>query len=331
MHKNALKLDMGGENKMQCWHDIHLAIRNIWHQRKHCLRYIRVRGRRKWSLLERRPMKLLQWLTVIILGGFAIFSMLAQVCEWGEAGYTAFGSLFTALAFACMISTILLQRAELQEQRKELRAQRRELEGQKKELEIQNRTAQLQRFENSFFHLLEGFKKTVEEIRSKKYPTLSSFSKDFLVYHVFENNYREYIGRMNFQNSSAMTILSKTLHSLPSLAKRFCMEYYIIINFIVNHEAFRYLHDDRFSYIKIVNLSLTNSEYEILFYYSIVNSNIDIVNNNKLFTFYSLQNNSHTPLEPWHILFFEPSAFGVDYEEYICKNGLEGKTLADFL
>ena len=315
---------------MQCCHDIYSAVRKIWHQRKHYLRCIRVRGRRKWSLLERSPMTLLQWLAVVIISCFAIFSILTKFCGWGEAGYTAFGSLFTALAFACMISTILLQRAELQEQRKELRAQRRELEGQKKELEIQNRTAQLQRFENSFFHLLEGFKKIVEEIKSTNYSSLHSFTKDCLICDVFEKNYREYAGRMNFQNNDTMGTLSKTLYNLPSLAKRFCMEYYMIIDFINKHEAFKYSHNDMFAYIRILNISLTNSEYKILFYYSIINKMIDISNNNKLFIFYSLQNNSHLPFEPWHILFFEPSAFGVDYDEYIHKNGLSGKTLADF-
>lgn len=92
-------------------------------------------------------MRLFWWLTAIITAAF-----IACMLIWGlkESVYTAFGSFFTALAFVGVIVTVLLQRAELQEQRKELRAQRIELEGQKRELEIQNRTAQLQRFENSF-------------------------------------------------------------------------------------------------------------------------------------------------------------------------------------
>ena len=118
------------------------------------LRYLAVCARRlwhrlHWSHLLQHPMRLFVLLMVLITGMF----LPCIVMDDNGATYTGFGSLFTAYAFAGVIVTVLLQRAELQEQRKELRAQRIELEGQKRELEIQNRTAQLQRFENSFFHL----------------------------------------------------------------------------------------------------------------------------------------------------------------------------------
>ncbi|WP_303995845.1 hypothetical protein, partial [Desulfovibrio piger] len=35
--------------------------------------------------------------------------------------------------------------------------------------------------------------------------------------------------------------------------------------------------------------------------------------------------------EYFYVLFFAPQAFGDDYEEYIRLNGLQGKTLEDFL
>ena len=105
--------------------------------------------KRQWRRFEKHPMRLFWWLTGIIT---AIFILCIIFTDDKGTVYTAFGSYFTALAFVGVIVTVLLQRAELQEQRKELRAQRIELEGQKRELEIQNRTAQLQRFENSFFN-----------------------------------------------------------------------------------------------------------------------------------------------------------------------------------
>lgn len=118
--------------------------------------------KRQWRRFEKHPMRLFWWLTGIIT---AIFILCIIFAGSSETAYTAFGSYFTALAFVGVIVTVLLQRAELQEQRKELRAQRIELEGQKRELEIQNRTAQLQRFENSFFHLLEDFKFTTNVLK----------------------------------------------------------------------------------------------------------------------------------------------------------------------
>lgn len=56
--------------------------------------------------------------------------------------------LFSALAFAGMIVTFILQRYELEMQRKELKAQRLEFSS-------QNKTLKLQRFENTFFNMME--------------------------------------------------------------------------------------------------------------------------------------------------------------------------------
>lgn len=317
---------------MQCRDGRHMTIRNIWHQRGQWLRCMRIKGRRRWRLLERSPMKLLKWMTIGIVGCFAVFSILIKAYDWGEAGYTAFGSLFTALAFAGMIVTVLLQRAELREQRKELRAQRRELEGQKRELEIQNRTAQLQRFENSFFHLLDGFKKTVEAL-SLELVGYKGYSHQISACAAFEKDIQNNMIYFQQWGKGGMILdLSVLLKKLPTHGKKFFYEYHMIVKFIYTHDAFRGNKVECQDYFSVLNLSLTNSEYLLLLYDAIVDSDRrDVVNEFSLFKGYSLLNNSHTPLEPWHILFFEPSAFGTDYEEYIRKNGLEGKTLADFL
>lgn len=130
-----------------------------------CRRF-RIITKLQWRRFEKHPMRLFWWLTGIITASFILCIIFAGS---SETAYTAFGSYFTALAFVGVIVTVLLQRAELQEQRKELRAQRIELEGQKRELEIQNRTAQLQRFENSFFHLLANFKSTTSVSHSASF------------------------------------------------------------------------------------------------------------------------------------------------------------------
>ena len=141
------------------------------------LRRLAVCARRLWhrlrlSHLLQHPMRLFG----LLLIGITLAFMWCMHKDTGGVAYTGFGSLFTAYAFAGVIVTVLLQRAELQEQRKELRAQRIELEGQKRELEIQNRTAQLQRFENSFFNLLNIFKGTLYTIKNKNiFPTEKDF------------------------------------------------------------------------------------------------------------------------------------------------------------
>lgn len=66
-------------------------------------------------------------------------------------------ALFSGLALAGIIFTILLQRKELGYQREELRETR-------KEFEIQNKTLTTQRFENTFFNLLSLHHQIIEGI-----------------------------------------------------------------------------------------------------------------------------------------------------------------------
>ena len=79
------------------------------------------------------------------------------------------GALFSGLAFAGLIVTMLQQREDLQNQKDEIKLQRQDLEAQTKALELQkeeiaqtnkelkeqNKTIMLQRFENTFFNMLD--------------------------------------------------------------------------------------------------------------------------------------------------------------------------------
>ena len=73
-------------------------------------------------------------------------------------------ALFSGLAFAVLIFTLIQQRAELALQRKELQLTRNELAGQKEQLVNQNNTLVLQRFENTFFQLLRLHNEIVQAI-----------------------------------------------------------------------------------------------------------------------------------------------------------------------
>lgn len=290
------------------------------------LRYLAVCARRlwhrlHWSHLLQHPMRLFVLLMVLITGMF----LPCIVMDDNGATYTGFGSLFTAYAFAGVIVTVLLQRAELQEQRKELRAQRIELEGQKRELEIQNRTAQLQRFENSFFHLIENFKTTAKEYQNSTFSKGNPEICSEFVYFIFNK-------RMNIKIKCIRNELKSIFKFFPTRVKKFIIEYNQIVNFIYNHDAFLKNKNEINKYISILNLYLTNSEYALLFYDAIRDDKkIKIINELHLFSRYSLLNKSHPPCKPEHILFFSPQAFGEDYEEYIERHGLQGKTLKDFL
>ena len=296
-------------------------------------RRFRIITKRQWRRFEKHPMRLFWWLTGIITASFILCIIFAGS---SETAYTAFGSYFTALAFVGVIVTVLLQRAELQEQRKELRAQRIELEGQKRELEIQNRTAQLQRFENSFFHLLASFKKTLEVLREQlmddrfKKNTSNGEKQRGKVCFALHNNLKHILlQEKSLRDEQAY--ITKEINNLPSSAYKFIDEYHIITKFVCSSKAINNNDEYIKYYLLIVNINLSNKEYSLLFYDSIAHSDHrHVINRYGLLKRYRLKN-ILGPIKPEHILFFSPQAFGEDYEEYIRRHGLQGKTLEDFL
>lgn len=80
-----------------------------------------------------------------------------QRVQFGDM-FGVVNSLFSGLAFGGIIYTILLQREELKAQREELRLTKREFI-------TQNETLRLQRFENTFFNLLNIHNKIVDSLK----------------------------------------------------------------------------------------------------------------------------------------------------------------------
>lgn len=85
--------------------------------------------------------------------------------------FGAVNALFSGLAFAGLIYTIILQRHDLKLQRRDLRLQREELaltrkemEEQTTEFEKQNETLKIQRFENTFFNMMSQFQEVVNNL-----------------------------------------------------------------------------------------------------------------------------------------------------------------------
>jgi hypothetical protein len=116
-----------------------------------------------------------------MLGGVVILFLLNMSLIWvvdapdwrGTFGdqFGAVNALFSGLAFAGLIYTIILQRRDLELQRNDLKLQREELalsrkemEEQTAEFEKQNKTLKIQRFENTFFNMLSQFQEVVNSL-----------------------------------------------------------------------------------------------------------------------------------------------------------------------
>lgn len=130
----------------------------------------------------------LLWIVLAVVAlwvgtGFLLYDANDETPIWGNRGtfgdmFGSINALFSGLAFAGLIFTVLLQRQELQMQRHELRLQReeivesrKELEGQRVQLEAQNQTFILQRFEGTFFQLFPNFIRIAESRASFKSET----------------------------------------------------------------------------------------------------------------------------------------------------------------
>lgn len=146
---------------------------------------------------------------VLIYGG-VLLALTWPVSELSISSSGVFGdsfgvltSLFSGLAFAGLIITIVMQRDELALQRQELNLTREELSGQKMEMRAQNETLKVQRFENTFFKMLEflencrndvfyqGFQRPPLEGRDAIKALYDSFTNTFLCRWTQDSNFKQ--------------------------------------------------------------------------------------------------------------------------------------------
>lgn len=113
--------------------------------------------------------KIAWWSALGVLFVWALTFFLFFISKSDERGqfgdmFGAVNALFSGLAFAGLIITLILQRRELELQRQELALTRKEMEDQTAEFEKQNETLRIQRFENTFFQMLTQFQEIVNNL-----------------------------------------------------------------------------------------------------------------------------------------------------------------------
>ena len=141
-----------------------------------------------------KKIKVICWIIYSFLGVSVLFAILMAFvfCYWDTLEHSGlfgdtFGSInafFSALAFAGVIVAILLQRKELEYQREELEQTRKEFQKQTEEFEEQNRTLSIQRFENTFFNMLNLLSSITNGMFYKKtiYGSVGGFNASIVVY-----------------------------------------------------------------------------------------------------------------------------------------------------
>lgn len=212
---------------------------------------------------------------VIVLWGVSWLLIWRGFSEGDDRGtfgdmFGAVNALFSGLAFAGLIVTLLFQKEELGLQRNELIQTREELRNQRLEFEEQNKTLKLQRFENTFFSMLSLQQEIVSNIRFKG--NLEEFGCGYSCESSDKMNIIDTSGREVFnviytylikgkiksngiESYSECTEISKFDHYFRHL--------YRIIKFVQKSELTL---KEKYEYTSLVRAQLSDYELAMLFY-----------------------------------------------------------------
>ena len=211
-------------------------------------------------------------LIAIIFGG--VFILLG--CSWwllikcfpsyevrGTFGdmFGVVNALFSGLAFAGLIVTLLYQKEELALQRVELKETREEMKNQRMEFEEQNKTLKRQRFENTFFNMLSLQQEIVANLSYKEHKGREIFEElylsSFILYdETILHGIRAVLNRFGYSVFSSIPLTTCLDHYFRHLYRIF--KYVDTSSLIAENE--------RYEYAAIIRAQLANYELIIMFY-----------------------------------------------------------------
>lgn len=203
-----------------------------------------------------------------------------QPALFGDS-FGAVNALISAFAFAGMIVTFVLQRYELKLQRHELSAQR-------KEFHQQNDTLRMQRFENTFFHMLELQQEIVNELNisdikkvnvvedaedyngrlAKQVPVMQEIKGRNLFFYAFAQSVHT-IGedvRVNGMSEVLQQVGIKAYYDYytPTYFDHYFRHFYTILKFINTNDWLGY--KKQYQYASFLRATLSRYELVWLFY-----------------------------------------------------------------
>lgn len=239
---------------------------------------------------EETKSRLWIWIIIAIVGVIAMWGLswwginkfIDEPTNQGTFGdmFGAVNALFSGLAFAGLIVTLLYQKEELKLQREELAQTREELKGQREEFEEQNKTMKRQRFENTFFNMLSLQQEIVANISFDEVKTIFDFNT-----HTQDEHRTSYNGRALFRELYLnLKVSIDKKHSYQGVkgaiqANNYGVYSYISATTRFDH-YFRHLYrifkyvdtsdlipdDERYEYACIVRSQLSDYELVMLFY-----------------------------------------------------------------
>lgn len=200
---------------------------------------------------------------VILIWGSTFFLLFYHCFEkQGQFGdmFGAVNALFSGLAFAGLIITLILQR-------KELILQREELEQTRGEFVEQNKTMKRQRFENTFFNLLSLLQDITNNIEYECPDGADYFKAKgrdvFKKFYNVKNNFNETFGIKGYLRNHQVNDLLQ--YSDIDVFNHYFNSIDGIIKYVDTSELLE--KQERYPYIVMLRNMLSDSELYILFYY----------------------------------------------------------------
>lgn len=187
--------------------------------------------------------------------------------------FGSINALFSGLAFAGLIVTLIQQKQELSLQREELQETRKELSCQSKEFEEQNKIIRYQRFESSFFSLIEAFNQLRNNLSYRTSDGAERYVKESNGIKLFRDFYESktmFLQGLNHEVvygvKSMMEINPNNIHKANDIGvfDHYFRCLYRIIKYVDRSKLIE--NSDRYEYIALVRSLLSDYELVMLFY-----------------------------------------------------------------
>lgn len=232
---------------------------------------------------------------------FILFATNWDKDERGTFGdmFGAVNALFSGLAFAGLIVTLIMQHEELSLQREELAQTNDELAAQREEFTAQTKTMKIQRFENTLFNMLslqQGLVNSLEYIpQDGADPTPESKGK-----YVFDVFYNTKITRFQYCHEEQIRGIKGLIQAENDIqAYRHVREISIFDSYFRHlYRIFKYIDEsqliddtERYSYSCIVRAQLSDYELLLLFYNSLTIDDNGVLKFKHLIEKYAIFNN----------------------------------------
>lgn len=232
--------------------------------------------------------------------------------------FGAVNSLFSGLAFAGLIYTILLQKNELGLQRKELEYTRVELRGQKETMQAQNEQLAHQAFEGTFFQMLKQHNELLKSI------TLTSCNPANLDLTVlsgadcFKKSWATYCGAFTVKSEN-IDLASREIRVKEAFLRlwnefegdfsHYFRSLYNVMKFVHNSDV-----ENKKLYTNIVRAQISKFELIVIFYSGIYHSESKFT---PLIEEYAFLKHLSCKLifSDLDFQFYQSTAFGGDYPE----------------